>query len=59
VKPVIEVHLFDFEQQIYGQRLNIRPLFKIRDEQKFGSVEELIAQIEDDVSSAKRQFLNG
>ena len=59
LKPVLEVHLFDFEKQIYGQRLTIQPLFKIRDEHKFDSVEALIAQITDDVASAKRQFLNG
>ncbi|NVK24531.1 MAG: bifunctional riboflavin kinase/FAD synthetase [Gammaproteobacteria bacterium] len=53
VKPVLEVHLFNFAQDIYGQRLSIEPLFKIRDEQKFSSVEQLIQQIEADVKSAK------
>ena len=57
IKPVIEVHLFNFDKQIYGQRLGIRPLFKIRDEQKFSSVNELIAQIQADVQTAKRGFL--
>ena len=53
VKPILEVHLFDFEQDIYGQRLSIEPLFKIRDEKKFESVEQLIQQIEADVNTAK------
>lgn len=57
VKPLLEVHLFNFNEQIYGQRLTIKPLFKIRDEQKFNSIEELIAQIQLDVTTAKRKFL--
>jgi riboflavin kinase/FMN adenylyltransferase len=58
VKPVLEVNIFDFEQQIYGQRLSIEPLFKIRDEKKFASIEQLIEQIQADVTSAKQQFLS-
>jgi riboflavin kinase/FMN adenylyltransferase len=58
VKPVLEVNIFDFEQQIYGQRLSIEPLFKIRDEKKFASIEQLIEQIQADVISAKQQFLS-
>ncbi|MBU2881181.1 bifunctional riboflavin kinase/FAD synthetase [Psychrosphaera sp. B3R10] len=57
IKPLLEVHLFDFDEQIYGQRLQITPVFKIRDEKKFDSLDELIAQISLDVSTAKRKFL--
>jgi len=56
IKPVIEVHLFDFQQQIYGHRLVIKPVFKIRDERKFASIDELIQQIGADVTAAKEQF---
>lgn len=56
VKPVLEVHLFDFNQDIYGQRLIIEPLFKIRDEQKFNSIDELIQQIHADVATAKAEL---
>lgn len=57
VKPLLEVHLLEFDEQIYGQRLVITPVFKIRDEQKFASLDELIAQIQLDVNTAKRKFL--
>ena len=57
VKPLLEVNLFDFAQDIYGQRLSIEPLFKIRDEKKFDSIDELIAQIQADVQVAKAKLL--
>ena len=53
IKPILEVHLFDFKKDIYGQRLSIEPLLKIRDEKKFESVDQLIQQIEADVKTAK------
>lgn len=57
VKPLLEVNIFDFDQSIYGQRLTIEPLFKIRDEQKFASIDELIQQIQDDVNVAKAELI--
>lgn len=57
IKPVLEVHLFEFSKDIYGQRLSIEPLLKIRDEKKFESVEQLIQQIEADVNTAKAALL--
>lgn len=49
----LEVHLFDFNQDIYGQDIDVRLLRKIRDEQKFDSVDDLQRQIQLDVQSAK------
>ncbi len=56
LKPVLEVFIFNFDQQIYGQRLTIKPLFKIRDEQKFESLEKLISQIKLDVAHAQSKL---
>lgn len=56
VKPVLETHIFNFDQNVYGQRLSIQPLFKIRDEQKFESIEQLISQIQMDVANAKSKL---
>lgn len=44
----IETNFFDFDQDIYGQNLQIDIIDRIRDEYKFGSVEELKAQLRKD-----------
>ncbi|MEK6735839.1 MAG: bifunctional riboflavin kinase/FAD synthetase [Pseudomonadota bacterium] len=56
-KPVLEVHLFDFNQEIYGQHLQVDFLQKLRDEEKYATIEMLIKQIEIDVAQAKDFFL--
>ena len=53
IKPLLEVHLFDFNQDIYGQSLIIEFLTKLRDEKKFDSKEQLKHQIEKDIEQAK------
>lgn len=49
----IETNLFDFNMDIYGEVLDIQFLKKLRDEQKFPTVNDLIKQIKADVDSAK------
>ena len=44
----LESHLFGFEGDLYGRRIWVRLVEKIRDEIRFGSVEELRAQLEKD-----------
>lgn len=41
----IEVHFFDFDQDIYNKKIEIQLLERLRDEQKFNSVESLKAQL--------------
>jgi riboflavin kinase/FMN adenylyltransferase len=52
----VEAHLLDFTGDLYGQELEIEIGEKLRDEKKFGSLEELKAQIARDVAGAKRRF---
>ena len=52
----LEIHLFDFEGDIYGKCLDTHVLHKIRDEKKFDSFDLLKQQIERDVISAKAYF---
>jgi len=52
----VEVYLFDFKKNIYGQEICVEFIRKIRDEKKFESKEDLIDQIRDDESVA-REFL--
>ena len=56
--PVLEVNIFDFKKEIYGKRVKVEFVKKIRDEKKFDSLEDLKKQIAKDVSIAKEQLLN-
>ena len=56
-KNILEVHLFDFDDSIYGALMQVFFLHKLRDEVKFTSVDALIAQIHSDIEAAKA-FLN-
>jgi riboflavin kinase/FMN adenylyltransferase len=51
--PVLEVHLFDFSQQIYSQRLEVEFKHKIRKEKKFENLDMLKSQINKDIALAK------
>ena len=51
--PVLEVHIFDFSKNLYGQKINVEFLKKIRDEKKFDGLEELKDQIFEDIAFAK------
>lgn len=55
--PRLEVHGFDFNQDVYGQRLRVQLLHHIRGEQKFDGVDALKTQIALDAQEAK-QWLN-
>ena len=52
----LEVHLFDFDKDIYGQTIDVRFIHKIRDEQKFASLEHLKKQIDVDAQLARDYF---
>jgi riboflavin kinase/FMN adenylyltransferase len=54
--PVLEVHLFDFDRDIYGKRVQVRFLKKLRDEQKYPDMATLTAAIRRDVADAKAYF---
>jgi riboflavin kinase/FMN adenylyltransferase len=52
-RPSLEVHLFDFNQTIYGASMQVQFIEKIRDEKKFHSLDALTGQIADDCVNAK------
>jgi riboflavin kinase/FMN adenylyltransferase len=49
----LEVHLFDFARDIYGERLKVEFMTKLRDEKKFDSLDALKAAIARDQQSAR------
>jgi riboflavin kinase/FMN adenylyltransferase len=55
-KLLLEVHLLNFNEDIYGQHVQVTFLEKIRDEMKFENIDALIEQIKKDVVHATRYF---
>jgi riboflavin kinase/FMN adenylyltransferase len=56
-RALLEVHLFNFNHDIYGLQLDVEFLYKLRGEQRFNSLDELKAQIERDVEAAKHLLI--
>jgi len=55
-RPLLEVHLLDFDQDIYGAHVHVNFLHKFRDEKRFDSIEEMKSQIELDIEHARELF---
>jgi len=55
-RALLEVHLFDFNRDIYGEHVQVHFLRKLRDEQKFESLDALIVQIDLDCQQARLFF---
>ena len=51
---ILEVHLLDFDQDIYGRELEVKFVQRLREEMRLGSLEELKAQIAMDTLQARR-----
>jgi riboflavin kinase/FMN adenylyltransferase len=54
IKQNIEAHIFDFNQSIYNEKIEVEFIQYLRSERKFASVDELIQQIQMDALEAKR-----
>ena len=52
-EPLLEVHLFDFDGDLYGRRLTVEFVAKLRDEEKFASLDALTAQMHRDAAAAR------
>ena len=55
-EPSVETFVMNWEGDLYGDVVRVRFLRRLRDERKFGSIEELKAQIEKDVARAQSYF---
>ena len=51
--PILEVHLFDFNEDIYGEYIHVDFIGWLREQQKFDEVDELVAQMHVDADNAK------
>jgi riboflavin kinase / FMN adenylyltransferase len=55
-RPTIEVHVLDLNRDLYGQRVRLAFIQRLRDERRFPDVDALKAQIDADVRRARRLF---
>ena len=55
-KLVLEVHVLDWDGDLYDRRVRVSFVAKLRDEAKFDSVEELLAQIHADIADARKHL---
>jgi riboflavin kinase/FMN adenylyltransferase len=55
-RPLLEVFLFDFDETIYGRRVAVELLHKLRDEEKYDTLAALTTQIRADVAQARAFF---
>jgi riboflavin kinase/FMN adenylyltransferase len=53
----VEAHLFDFNQIVYGQQIEMTLVKKIREERKFSDLDGLTNQIKADIDSARSALL--
>jgi riboflavin kinase/FMN adenylyltransferase len=52
-KPLLEVHLFDFDRDIYGAYIHVDFIEHLRDEERFESINDLVAQMRIDEENAR------
>jgi riboflavin kinase/FMN adenylyltransferase len=55
-RPLLEVHLFDLDEDLYGKHLRVSFLAKLRDEEKYPDLERLKRAIAADVAAARAYF---
>ena len=52
-KPLLEVHIFDFDEDIYGEYIHVDFIARLRGQVKYDDVQELVAQMHRDADNAK------
>jgi riboflavin kinase/FMN adenylyltransferase len=55
-RPLLEVHIFDFDQAIYGRRVAVEFLHKLREEERLPDLDALARRIRADVATARAYF---
>ena len=54
VEPLLEAHLFDFDGDLYGRRIEVEFVARLRDEEKFDDLPSLVVQMDRDAEQARR-----
>ncbi|HEY8386823.1 MAG TPA: riboflavin biosynthesis protein RibF, partial [Porticoccaceae bacterium] len=56
VQPILEVHLLDWDGELYGRRITVEFIERLRCERQFAGVDELLQQINRDIEQARHYF---
>jgi riboflavin kinase/FMN adenylyltransferase len=52
-EPLLEAHLFDLDGDLYGRRIDVEFVAKLRDEEKFADLDAMVRQIDRDAAEAR------
>jgi riboflavin kinase/FMN adenylyltransferase len=52
-KPLLEVFIFDFDQDIYGEYITVQFIERLREERKYSDLDSMVAQMHEDVYAAR------
>jgi riboflavin kinase/FMN adenylyltransferase len=55
----LEIHLLDFNRDIYGQSMKVKFIHRLRGETRFATIEELIDQVNQDIQTTRGIFADG
>jgi riboflavin kinase/FMN adenylyltransferase len=55
-KPLLEVFVFDFDEAVYGRRVTVEFLMKLRDEERYPDLRALVRQMRVDADQAREYF---
>ncbi len=58
-KPILEVHIFDFNKDIYGEYIHVDFVARLRGQEKYERVEDLVAQMHRDADNARSILKSG
>jgi len=56
-EPLLEAHVFDFDGDLYGRRIQVEFVEKLRDEEKFADLDAMVKQIDRDAEQAREILL--
>jgi riboflavin kinase / FMN adenylyltransferase len=57
-EPLLEAHLFDFDGDLYGRRIDVEFVAKLRDEAKFADLDAMVRQIDRDAAQAREILIS-
>ncbi|MCA0394864.1 MAG: bifunctional riboflavin kinase/FAD synthetase [Proteobacteria bacterium] len=57
IEPLLEAHLFDFDGDLYGRRIEVEFVARLRDEEKFPDLPTLVAQMDRDAAQARGMLI--